>query len=60
MTPNQVIKYYGSVSEAARKLIYTRAAIARWKRMNRIPRRTQEWIEMLTDGALRAGKQKAK
>jgi len=56
MTPAQVIKHFGSVSATARELCYTRAAVAQWKRKKRIPRRTQDLIEMITVGALKATK----
>ena len=53
MTYNQIVKYFGSVAAAARKLDYTRAGIYHW-RDNGIPIRTQQWIETRTRGVMKA------
>ena len=59
MTPNQVIKFFGSEAEAARKLGVTRQCINYWMHRNlpsgkRIPMRTQAYIQIATDGLLKA------
>ena len=56
MTPNQVVKHFGSVSAAARGLGLTRTAIQNWRRKGAVPRRTQAWIQLETGGALKASK----
>jgi len=53
MRYSDLIKHFGSVAEAARKLGFTRAGIYYW-RDNTIPRRTQELIEAITGGKLKA------
>ncbi len=55
MRYSDLIKHYGTVAEAAKKLGFTRAAIYYW-RNNTIPKRTQGLIESLTGGKLKAGK----
>lgn len=54
MTPNQVIKFYGTEQDAAKQLRITRQAVNYWKRKSRIPMKTQVWIEFLADGKLKA------
>ena len=55
MTPEQVIKHYGGERQAAVALNVTRQAVNYWKRAKTIPYRTQAWIQLHTDGALKAG-----
>ena len=54
MTPEQVIKHYGSEQAAADALKMTRQAINYWKLRKVIPTRTQAFIQLKTNGALRA------
>lgn len=54
MTPDQVIKHYGSERAAAQALQLTRQAVNHWKRHNLIPVRTQALIQLITNGALKA------
>lgn len=57
MTVDQVIKHYdGNMQFAAYNLGFTDAAIRKWKSENRIPHRTQQLIESLTGGKLKADK----
>lgn len=56
MTPNQVVKHFGSVSAASRGLKLSRAAINNWKRRGFVPKRSQRLIEFETGGALKASK----
>ena len=54
MTPEQVIKHYGSESAAADALKMTRQIINLWKLRKSIPVRTQAFIQVKTNGALKA------
>jgi len=54
MTPNQVIKFYGSETDAAKALRVTRQAVNYWKMKGRIPAVMQAWIEIQLDGKLKA------
>lgn len=54
MTPNQVIKHYGSKREAAYWLGFTEQAVQYWINKNRVPKRTQKLIEQMTGGRLKA------
>jgi predicted GIY-YIG superfamily endonuclease len=56
MTPRQVIKHFGSIQAAARSLGITTQAIYNWQKANRVPPRTQAWIQLETGGALKASK----
>lgn len=56
MTPNQVVKHFGSVRAAARSLGLSRTAIQNWRRKGGVPKRTQAWIQLETGGALKASK----
>ena len=58
MTPQEIVRYYGDKSKAARGLGVVRRTIQNWCTAKRIPPRTQHWIEFETGGALKAGKQK--
>lgn len=58
MTPKQIIKYYGSQAEAARKLGRTRAAVNHWLMTSRIPYPVQCMIQCETNGALKASRAK--
>ena len=44
MTPEQLIKIYGSQANAARELCYSKAAVSLWCKHDRIPKRAQEII----------------
>ena len=46
MTPKQVVKYYGSQSEAARRLGVSRQVISNWVRRKRVP---LDWQIAITD-----------
>lgn len=48
-----VLKYYGSTTEAARQLGYTHQAVSRWQRHG-ISKGTQDRIELITRGKLKA------
>ena len=54
MTPEQVITHYGSEQAAADALKMTRQAINYWKLRKVIPKRTQAFIQLKTNGALKA------
>ncbi len=54
MTPEQVIRHYGSEDAAAVALKLTRQAVNYWKRKKEIPLRTQALIQLRTNGALKA------
>lgn len=56
MTPEQVIKHYGSQAAAADALNMTRAIISYWLKVKRIPPKTQAWIQLETHGALKAAR----
>ena len=58
MTPDQLIKHYGGEQKAADALQVTRQAVNYWKRMKVIPTRTQAWIQLHTNGALKANDRK--
>lgn len=60
MTPNQVVKHFGSVSAASRSLGISRAAIANWKRRGFVPRLSQRRIQLETNGDLKATKRNGK
>ncbi len=55
MTPEQVIKHYdGSISYAAYNLGFSDQAVRHWVAKKRIPSKTQQLIEALTAGKLKA------
>lgn len=55
MTPAQVRRYFeNNVAQAARQLDMSQRAIYKWLNNGVIPKRTQVWIEELTNGALKA------
>ena len=54
MTPQQVIKHYGSEQAAATALQVTRQIINYWKQKGVIPEKTQALIQVKTNGALKA------
>jgi DNA-binding transcriptional regulator Cro len=54
MSPRQLIDHYGGERQAAEALSCTRQIINLWKRNNRIPPKTQAWIQVHTGGALKA------
>jgi len=51
MNHKTLVEYYGSASEAARQLGFTRACVSLWKQRG-IPKRTQTLIEALSGGKL--------
>ena len=53
MTPNQIIKFYGSRSQAARTLGFTLQTFRNWEKRG-IPLRSQQVIQFITSGALKA------
>lgn len=59
MTRAQVIKHYGTITQACIELGYSRFAIWKWKKLG-IPIRTQQLIEHKTNGTLVASKPKSK
>lgn len=54
MTPDQLVKHYGSEQAAATALRVTRQAVNYWVRRKSIPLRTQALIQVKTNGALKA------
>ena len=54
MTPQQVIEHYGSQAAAAKALGLNRATVCTWLARKRIPETRQAWIQLLTNGKLRA------
>ena len=54
MTPEQVIRHYGGERQAADALLCTRQIVNHWKRTGVIPRKTQAWIHLRTNGVLKA------
>ena len=61
MTTKQMIKYYGSITAAAKALNITHEAVRQWVTAGSIPVARQYQLQVLTDGALRVrGKGKAR
>lgn len=59
MTPAEVIKHYdGNLQFTAYNLGFTDAAIRKWKKKKKIPHRTQQLIESITGGKLKADRVK--
>jgi len=54
MDYQQLIEFYGTAREAARKLQVTESAIAQWKIRGRIPEGSQAIIQIRSRGRLRA------
>lgn len=54
MTPQDIISYFGSQAEAAKKLGCTRAIVSFWEKKNRVPVKTQLLIEVKTRRKLKA------
>ena len=54
MTVNQVVRHYGGVTKAANALKVSRQIIQYWKRHDRIPLKTQGYIELQSQGALKS------
>ena len=48
MTLNEVIKHFGSETEAAYRLGYSPQAIHHWKKRKAIPAKAQRLIELVT------------
>jgi hypothetical protein len=55
MTPNQIIKHFGSPKAAAEALHVTLDNIYRWRERKFVPARRQVVIAGYTDGALKVG-----
>ena len=55
MTHDQIIKKYGTPTEAKAKLGFTLQTFRNWKR-DGIPQRTQQVIEFITGGQLKAAR----
>lgn len=62
MTPTQVVKHYGSITNAARELGFEYETVRGWAKGEppRIPPRTQIVIESITGGKLKADKRRMK
>ena len=56
MTYEQVLKHYGTVIEASKRLGITHQAIYAWKKAGYIPPRAQKHIQAETRGKLKASK----
>lgn len=54
MTPEQVIKHFGGEQEAATALDCTRQNVNYWRQQGEIPLKTQAFIQIKTNGKLRA------
>jgi DNA-binding transcriptional regulator YdaS (Cro superfamily) len=54
MTPEHVINYYGTQTEAGRQLGLAQSTVAEWKQRGRIPYLRQLDIERVTKGKLKA------
>ena len=54
MTPRQIIDHYGTQSNAAKALGITRAIVSYWLKQNKVPPKTQAWIQVKTNNALKA------
>lgn len=54
MTPEQVIKHYGTEQAAANALSCTRQIVNFWLQKGEIPLKTQAFIQLKTNGKLRA------
>ena len=54
MTPEQLVKHFGSIASAADATDYTAQSIRNWLRAKAIPTRTQHFLEFVTGGKLRA------
>jgi len=55
MTVDQIIKYFGGKSQAAKALDCHLQTLRDWRK-NGIPPKTQAWIQLETGGALKASK----
>jgi hypothetical protein len=53
MTYTDIVRYYGTASEASRKLGLTRAAVSVWRRRG-VPYGRQAQIQLATRGKLKA------
>ena len=54
MTPDQVIKHFGGEQAAAEALECTRQIVNYWRNQGHIPLKTQAFIQVKTNGKLRA------
>ena len=55
MTPEQVVKHFdNSTAFAAYNLDYSEAAVKKWVKRGRVPKRAQDLIESMTAGKLKA------
>lgn len=54
MTPEQVIKHFGGEQAAADALDCTRQSVNYWLNQGEIPLKTQAFIQVKTNGKLRA------
>lgn len=55
MTVDQIIKYFGGKSQAAKALDCHLQTLRDWRK-DGIPPKTQAWIQLETGGALKASK----
>jgi hypothetical protein len=54
MTPQEIVRYYGDKSKAARGLGMARRTIQNWCSAKSVPHKTQHWVEFKTGGKLKA------
>ena len=54
MTPQQLIEHFETQAKAAQKLKVTKAIVSYWVKHNRIPPKTQRYIQLETRGKLKA------
>jgi len=53
MTHDQIVQYFGSQAEAARKLAVSPQVVSAWKSRGSIPDGWQQAIELMTNGQLK-------
>lgn len=54
MTPEQIIEHYGDEKAAADALGVTRQIVNYWKQKGEVPIKTQAYIQLYTNGKLKA------
>jgi ParB-like chromosome segregation protein Spo0J len=56
MTPEQVIKHFGTQELAAQALGFRQSAVSNWLARGKVPPISQLKLEIITDGKLKADK----
>lgn len=55
-TPDQLVRYFGTQSAAAKELCYTRAAVSLWVKNKKLPLRVQHHFAAHKAAQAKAGK----